>query len=213
MPKIVNHEERKENIAEAVWRVIRTDGLDGVSVRRVADEAGMSLGSLRHYFASQDELLAFSMSLISKRVRERIRSLPFTGEPRRDIEIALAELLPLDEIRTLEAEVWLAFAGKAASDAGIRAIYQNVHDDLYAGLRGMIDLLVSRKLAKEGMDAELETRRLHALLDGLVVHRAAFPERTGKDEMLRTVSYHLDSLLGHAPTEKNRPGTNSFPDG
>lgn len=195
MPKIVNHEERKEHIAEAVWRVIRKDGLNGVSVRRVADEAGLSLGALRYYFDAQDELLAYSMRLISHRANERIRNLPDTGEPRERIERIIAELLPLDGVRTAEAEVWFAFVGKALSDPAIGALSREVHDELYEGFRSMVDPLVSLKLAKDGIDADRETKRLHALVDGLVLHRIAFPERIRSEELMSIVSLHLDSLL------------------
>ena len=87
MPKIVDHNKRKKQIAEAVWRIIVREGLDSVSVRRVADEMTMSLGSIRHYFNSQDELLSFSMQLVSQRVNERIQALPFTGMVRQDMEM------------------------------------------------------------------------------------------------------------------------------
>ena len=84
MPKIVDHEARRKELAEAAWRVIRREGLEGASVRNVAKEAGMSLGSLRHYFATQSELLAFSMRMVGERVKERIKKTGNDGRyPRR----------------------------------------------------------------------------------------------------------------------------------
>ncbi|QYR23930.1 TetR family transcriptional regulator C-terminal domain-containing protein [Paenibacillus sp. sptzw28] len=195
MPKIVNHQERKEKIAEAAWQVIRREGLDGITVRRVADELGISLGSLRYYFDSQNELIAYSMRLISQRANERIQKLPFKGEPRHDIELIIAEITPLDEERTLESEVWLAFAGKAVSDPDIRALSREVHDELHAGFRRMIDHLIARSVTKEGINAEFETKRLHALVDGLVVHHTTFPELFVREELMAVVSYHLDDIL------------------
>jgi AcrR family transcriptional regulator len=195
MPKIVDHNERKEKIAEAAWRVIRRDGLDSVSVRRVAEETGISLGALRHYFESQDELLAYSMRLISSRANARIQKLPFNGEPRHDMMLVIGELVPLDEVSLAESEVWLAFAGKAVSNPAIRALSLEVHQELYTGFRRTIDHLVQHKLTKENIDPDLETRRLHALIDGLVVHHTTYQELSNKEEMLRTISYHLDSLL------------------
>ena len=50
MPIVVDPEERRRDLAEAVWRVVRRDGLERASVREVAREAGVSMGSLRHYF-------------------------------------------------------------------------------------------------------------------------------------------------------------------
>jgi Uncharacterized protein conserved in bacteria len=59
VPKVVDPAERRRELAEAVWRVIRRDGLEQASVRNVAREADLSMGSLRHYFATQSELMAF----------------------------------------------------------------------------------------------------------------------------------------------------------
>ncbi|MBW5448868.1 TetR family transcriptional regulator [Cohnella sp. CFH 77786] len=195
MPKIVDHQLRKEQLAEAAWRVIRREGLEGLSVRRVADEAGMSLGSLRHYFETQAELLAFSMRLVSQRARRRIENLPFTGDVRRDIEMIIAQLLPLDEERLAEGELWLAYAGKALSDPAIRAMSLEVHDELYQGFRRMVEGMVASKLAQAGIDAESETKALHALVDGLVVHCTVFPERVRAEELMNIVSYHLDRIF------------------
>jgi len=195
MPKLVNHAERKQKIAEAAWRVIRRDGLHGVSVRRVAEEAGMSLGSLRYYFDSQDDLLAYAMRLLSERAEARIRGLPFNREPRHDIGLVIEELLPLDDVRLLEAEVWLAFAGTAVSNPVVRAITREVHDQLQDLFAQLIGLLAETGLAKEGIDPGLEAGRLHALVDGLVVHHTTCPDRLERERMRRIVSHHLDQLL------------------
>ncbi|GGD96184.1 TetR/AcrR family transcriptional regulator [Paenibacillus nasutitermitis] len=201
MPKIVDHQQRKENIAEAAWRVIRREGMDGVSVRRIAQEMGISLGSLRHYFDNQSELLAFSMRLASQRVHARIRNLPFSGDIRHDIEQVIAQLLPLDEERRSEAEIWLAFAGKAISDSEIRIMSQDIHDELRAGFRLIIDQLTASKLTPSAIDAEYEAGRLHALVDGLVVHHTVYPDRVNKSDMISIVSRHLDSLLAASPRQ------------
>jgi len=195
MPKIVDHKQRKELLAEAAWRVIQQDGLDGLSVRRVADEAKLSLGALRHYFDTVDELLAFSMRLVSERVNARIQSLPFTGNVRLDMEMVIHELIPLDETRLAEAQVWLAFAGKAVSSPAIQALSLEVHKELYTGFRRTIDALIREQLVNTELDAELETKALHAFVDGLVVHCATFPEQLPPEQAKRMVSYYLDGLF------------------
>lgn len=194
MPKIVNHDERREQLAEAAWRIIRREGLDAVSVRNVAKEAGMSLGSLRHYFVTQEELLSFSMRLVTERGRERIRKLEFTDDVRRNAELMIEELLPLDEERQAEAEVWLAFiGGTVASHA--RELKLQVHHDLFSCFRSLMQHLEDHSLLKEGTDLELESKRLHALVDGLVVHRLIHPEENTPEELLRIVNDHLDRLM------------------
>ena len=48
MPKVVDHAARREQLAAALWRVVVRDGVEAASLRRVAAEAGWSVGSLRH---------------------------------------------------------------------------------------------------------------------------------------------------------------------
>ncbi len=65
MPKIVDHDARREEIAQALWRVVRRDGIRAASVRTIAAEAGWSAGAVRYYFPDQDGLLSFAMDLVS----------------------------------------------------------------------------------------------------------------------------------------------------
>ncbi|HEV7646845.1 MAG TPA: TetR family transcriptional regulator [Actinophytocola sp.] len=53
----------RERILHAVLRVIGTDGIAGVTNRRVAREAEVSLGSITYHFATQHELLREAMLL------------------------------------------------------------------------------------------------------------------------------------------------------
>lgn len=50
VPRTIDRDARKEQLAEAVWRVVRERGIGAVSVRTVAEEAGVVVGSLRHVF-------------------------------------------------------------------------------------------------------------------------------------------------------------------
>ena len=60
MPKIVDHEARRAELAAAVWRLASREGLGAVTMRGVAAEAGWSTGALGHYFADKEELLVFA---------------------------------------------------------------------------------------------------------------------------------------------------------
>ena len=60
----IDSQSRRRELGEALWRVVLRDGIEAASVRKVAAEAGISKGSLRHVFPTQSELLAFAMQLI-----------------------------------------------------------------------------------------------------------------------------------------------------
>jgi len=64
------------------------------------------------------------MQLVDDRARARIAALEPTADARRAAERLLQELVPLDDERRAEAEVWLAFTGRALVDPRQRAIYR-----------------------------------------------------------------------------------------
>jgi AcrR family transcriptional regulator len=194
MPKLVDPDQRRSELAQAVWTVIRRDGLQRASVRNVAREAGLSMGSLRHSFASQSELLCFAMRLVGDRARARVAALEPAADPRRHAEQLLAELVPLDDERRAESEVWLAFTGHALVDPAQRAIHQRIHDQLNGACATAITILADAGLTAEGLDVALEASRLHALLDGLALHAVMRPERVSPSLITAVIARHLDTL-------------------
>jgi AcrR family transcriptional regulator len=198
MPKVVDHEQRRRELAHAVWRVIRRDGIDRASVRTVADEAGWSPGALRHYFATQSELLAFAMRLVVERIEARIAALDRPTEPREAVERVLHELLPLDAERRAENEVWLAFTTRALIDPELRAQHHEIHDALHRACASALETLAAARRAEPSPVTALEVERLHALTDGLAVHTALRPDLMSPELIVAVVRRHLDALDNEA---------------
>lgn len=184
--------ERRRELAEAVWRVIRRDGIEGASVRQVAREAELSTGSLRHYFASQSELLTFAMRSVMERIQDRIAALERPEDPLSDAGVVLAELLPLDAERQAENEVWLAFTARALVDPGLR----DLRDEAYDALRAGCERIVTELAPPDTPHVEVETERLFALVDGLAVHRAMRDKPA--EAILAVLHHHLAEVAARA---------------
>jgi hypothetical protein len=152
------------------------------------------MGSLRHYFATQSELLCFAMQLVGDRARARVRALQPAADPRATAERLLQELVPLDDERRAESEVWLAFTGHALVDPGQRAIHQRIHDELNGACATALTLLADAGLPPANLDIRLEAARLHALLDGLAVHAVTRPEQVPPERIKAVIARHLDTL-------------------
>lgn len=163
MPPRMDHEARRAELAGAVWRVVREQGVGAVSVRTVAQEAGVAVGSLRHVFPTRAELLEFSTELIVRRATERIAAVPAEDDTVRHAQRVLDELLPLDAERRTEMEVNLALVAEAPALPRLAAIRDEAHEALGALCAQIVEHLSGRP------DPD-ETRRLHALLDGLALH-------------------------------------------
>jgi AcrR family transcriptional regulator len=179
MPKQVDHDARREELAAALWHVVTREGIEAASIRRVAAEANCSTGSLRHYFDSQSQLLAFAMEQVVARATERVRAL----DPA-DHEGRLAQTLPLDDERRAEVEVWLAFTARALVDPDLRAM----RDDAHASLRGLCEAAAGER-----------GDELHALVDGLALHGVLAPDLTPPDRQLELLREQLERAGGPSP--------------
>jgi TetR/AcrR family transcriptional regulator, transcriptional repressor of bet genes len=176
VPKIVDHEQRREELAAAVWRLASREGLDSVTIRGVAAEAGWSPGALHHYFADKEQLLLFAFRTVADRIGRRVETARETaGEPLELARAMLAIGLPLDAERRDETRVWFAFLGLAltrpplarAQRLAYRAWRRLVADALRdAQERGDVDAAV---------DVEREAAGLVALVDGLAVQASFDP--------------------------------------
>jgi AcrR family transcriptional regulator len=187
MPKLVDHDQRRQAIAEGVWRVIVRDGVPAASVRAVATEVGLSAGSLRHFFPAHSDLLVYAMHLVVERIEARVAALPATTSRRRSVEQRLQQLLPLDEERRIENEVWLAFTAHAL----VRRELRDVWDEVHQAQRHACALAVKQLGAAA---VAIEARRLHTLLDGLAVHAALSPDDAAPDRLIAVLRRHLNSL-------------------
>jgi AcrR family transcriptional regulator len=192
MSRSVGPEQRRTDLAEAVWRVVRREGLEGASVRGVAREAGLSMGSLRHYFGTQSELLVFAMRMIVERIERRVAALQLPSDPREAAVLALSELLPLDPERAAENQVWLAFSARAMVDSEFRALRDESYTLLRSACHRWVLELIDDERSSE--DTDLETERLFALLDGLAVHAAMRPSECTPHRQRAVLRLHLDRV-------------------
>lgn len=193
MPKLIDHAQRREEIATAAWRVILQRGINAVSVRTVAAEAGLSVGSVRHVFASQTQVLAFAMELVIDRADARIMALPERADPIESMEDIAVELLPLDEERRSEMEVYLALFAATGTDPKLVDTRAEVWGRVHAGCRTIVRRLADVTSVTEEQ-LEQDVIRLHALIDGLAAHLVWRPEEVSAAAARTAIIDHLHEL-------------------
>jgi AcrR family transcriptional regulator len=176
MPKIVDHEQRREELAAAVWRLASRDGLDAVTIRGVAAEAGWSTGALHHYFTDKEELLLFAFQTVADRVGRRVATArKEAGEPLELARALLAIGLPLDDERRDETRVWFAFLGLALTRPPLARAQRLAYDQWRRIVADALRDARERGDIEEGVDVEREAAALVALVDGLAVQASFDP--------------------------------------
>lgn len=191
MPKKIDHAQRRRHIAEALWRVVSTNGLEAVSLRHVATEAGVSMGMVQHYFASKDDMVLFALDSLTEQVGRRMETafagLPDTAGPRERVRVMLVETLPLDEERRVEAQGAATFLARAPVDQRISEYFRTSYAEGHRHL--------TAELAQAGITApEQAAHTLFALVDGLAVHTLAGHHTP--EGALAVLDGHLDLLFG-----------------
>ena len=126
MPKIVDHAQRRDEIALVACRVVAVHGFDGASMVRIAREAGYTTGMLAHYFDSKQDIISAALRLILRRIDERL-TRPAQGAGRPDLLELLLEALPIDAHRHSECAFWITFWGQVTADKRLKRINAWVH--------------------------------------------------------------------------------------
>lgn len=190
MPKVVDVEQRRSELADAVARVIARSGLEGASMRRVAAEAGWTTGTLVHYFTSKRELLQFTLGASL----DRRRAQRFDREalsPADAIRRTLESALPLDEESRLHWVVTIAFTAQATTDPELAATQRDAYREFRAYLVRLIredDPTLTRD------DAVVEAERLIALVDGIALQALFDPDSWPASAQVRALELGLKAL-------------------
>lgn len=198
MPRVVDHEARRELIAEAAWRVIEREGVEGANLRRIAREAGFTTGVLTHYFADKHELMSFAFGLMVERSTARMVEA-IEGE---GVAGALAQILPLDDERRRETTVWLTLMGASLTDPDLASELRR----RYRQAREAMMPVFGPKLGRAKGDPEDVADELLAVVDGITVDALTDPQRYPPARQLALLERALEriGMQTRPPAKKDR---------
>ena len=193
MEKVSSARPREGALTEAVMGIVAEHGLDRVSVREVAAAAGVSIGTVQHYFPTKERLLAAAYTEAVRRIRDRLEALRLGPDPRANLIRVLRQLLPLDERRRTETRVYVAFAAGAATSPALAEIQQDILTELHAGLSDAF--VLAWHGAASAHRCRLAAHAVIALVDGLALHAVTTEHWLGSRQLTATVELVLAALL------------------
>lgn len=154
MPKIVDHEERRRAIASAAVDAIAANGLNGVKLTDIARTAGVTTGSIAHYFSDKDAVLAAALEEVCTRLFIEIGT-PDTPPTADDI----ADVLPINDEKRKEWKVWLAYWGRAPHAPALAQIHRQYYAE--------IETAVAENMAGTHPDPHLAAAAIISAVDGI----------------------------------------------
>jgi AcrR family transcriptional regulator len=201
VPKRVDHEERRRQIADALIRMAAARGLHATGMREVAAEAGVSVRLVQYYFGTKEELLLAAMQQLaaqfSERVMTRIKPLRKTGGPAspRDIIAAiLTEALPVGEERRTFTIVYTAYLALSLTDPALAIAPLARNSDVVS------DVIAAQLRAAQAagdmparLDPDLEAVSLMTMSAGLGT--SVIGGHSSAEQAQAVIDYHLQRLF------------------
>ena len=194
MPKIVDHDERRQLYIDALWRVVERDGAAAVSIRTVAAEAGMSKSNISYYFDSRSSLLAAAIRSVVADARSRAATIDSATLSLEQMVRMVMLMIPDSAPRRRQTALWLLLVAQYASDEEVRPILHELNREVRVGITNFLQRIADQGDLGAGRDVELEATRLHALVDGISLQAMSDSRLMPVAEIRATVEHHLREL-------------------
>lgn len=188
MPPSRKGVERKTAIIDAALRIIGRDGIQGVSMRAVAAEAAVPLGTATYYFSDKDELIEAAFVRHSQRETARIvDAIARLGGARTSMDVAhgLADFViqGLTDYRE-QLMTEYQFLGESARSENLRRASA-------AWLQSLTTHLESTVTALTSSSPKTDARLILAVLAGLEVDGLGTSPDPASQRVVRAVLERL----------------------
>jgi AcrR family transcriptional regulator len=198
MPRQVDHDERRRELIEALWRVTVRDGLDAVSFRVVASEAGVSVRRVQYYFATKAELLLGALQLLGQRtVARSAREIEAAGpdpSPRALLRAAIGSALPTDEESRTYALLFFSFYVASITNASLSTVEALAAPEWVVPFAaGVIRRGAEAGVVRAGVDPDQDALALMTSYSGLSL--AVLAGLQTPDEALASIDHQLDRIF------------------
>jgi len=191
-------EARREDLIAATLRCLRNHGVEGASVRRIADEAGVSMGLINHYFPGSASLIAAAYESLAGTLLAAIRQHVERAkpEPRARLQAFLEAYFRPQGLEPGIFQIWLIFWSQVAHSDEMRAI----HDLTYARSRVLLEQLLGNLQAPTVPRFAVRQAAigLTALMDGLWVEMSLNPTLVRANEARALCEDWVEALLAGA---------------
>jgi TetR/AcrR family transcriptional regulator, transcriptional repressor of bet genes len=204
MPKVVDHEERRREIAHAVWYLIATRGIEAVTQRAVAAEAGISVGRIQHYFSSKEEMVRYGCRALIDASADAFGERASEAGPAEALRDLVAHAVPRTDALRVGATVWYAYLAKSVDDPEIAAILSEAKRGEEEEAARLLRAARKAGQADQDLDASAAVRRLLSTADGLSMR--VLIGQLSAAEAVGVLEEDLRSLLERPPPLRDGGG-------
>ena len=199
MARQADHNERRKLFAAAALAVISREGLEGLTMREVAKEAGFTTGALTHYFQSKDEVLIAASEAGADVVRPEMDDAATGASARAALRELLYTVLPTSAAMKAQWRFWIAFWERAAHSPQVQRVMRERYFEYTNRVATVIRRSQEQGETPREIDAERAAREIIALIDGIGVQVMIGSRKFTSAVQREYVDGLLDLRLGPMP--------------
>ncbi len=145
-----NTQQRKQEIVDALLRVMSVHGYEKASIQVIAKEAGLAPGLIHYHFKTKQDILLALVNWIASAARERLQKLDnVNDDPWLKLEAFINARLASGGTEMPEVvAAWVVIAGESLRQPEIKEIYQGLIQQQLEMLRDLIAGAWEGKTAK-----------------------------------------------------------------
>ena len=206
MPKLVDHDARRMEIAEATWAALQEIGIERLRLRDIADEVGFTTGVFAHYFRDKDSVLRYAFDLAYQRGAERITEANRnTSSSLRQLRNALVAIVPDKKHPETLAFVSMCFGIRGINDPLLAADYKKKRKEYARSLKSHLSKAIAEGeiVAEQSVSDILDL--LFATLDGVCIAALLNPTGFSKSRATRILDTMIERLSigqSHLPNDE-----------
>ncbi|MGW5738449.1 MULTISPECIES: TetR/AcrR family transcriptional regulator [Streptomyces] len=201
-PARTDHDARRTEVSQAVWRVLAAHGFGGLTLRAVAAEMGATTGLLTHYFPSKRALLKHALEVLDRRSADRPRpAAERAGEASGLVMLraTLLDILPLDAESAASNRIWVASWDVALADPELA----REHAERYRRARERMAGHIARAKQLGELPPEAGTEDTAAAAQsfvlGLVVQALFAPQEFPAERQIAMVDAYVTGMTAGRP--------------
>jgi AcrR family transcriptional regulator len=185
---------RRAMIIAATIRVLSREGIRGATMRAIAREMGLTTGIISHYFKDKDELMHEALQTCFDPTILALEQAAAAADPWEAFSTLFLIQVPLYVTSRFRGRMWIGLLIQIEDEPSL----WNTYKSQYAWCRKRVEQLI-KNCQKGGhiradIDTTVETARLLALIDGLMMEAIGEPKRLTKSFVTKVLSAHIKTI-------------------
>lgn len=183
-------EVRRRELVEAAYQTFLEHGLQGMTMARIGERAGMSHGIVNYYFKSKDQLLNAVVRKANFQImRDTARRLRAAGSPRERISAVIQGNFPIDLFTREIARAWVSYYAAIGRQPEFERLQVAVDRRLASNLKHALRQLTGPERSDEIASG------IATMIDGLWLRHAKSDDAMDSTGAIRLVERHVDLQL------------------